>query len=197
MARIALTGGIASGKSMVSDDLARRGAVIIDSDVLAREVVEPGTEGLHRIVERFGSEVLNADGSLDRAKLGNLIFSDERSREDLNAIVHPLVRARARELESAAPPDALVVHVIPLLVETGLDREFDRVIVVDAPAETQARRLMRRNNLGNQDAMARINAQASRRQRLSVADWVVDNSSDQASTVQQIDRIWADLTAVS
>ena len=182
---------------MVSDDLARRGAVIIDSDVLAREVVEPGTEGLHRIVERFGSEVLNADGSLDRAKLGNLIFSDERSREDLNAIVHPLVRARARELESAAPPDALVVHVIPLLVETGLDREFDRVIVVDAPAETQARRLMRRNNLGNQDAMARINAQATRRQRLSVADWVVDNSSDQASTVQQIDRIWADLTAVS
>ena len=124
MLRVGLTGGIASGKSLVADELARLGAVVIDADVLAREVVEPGTPGLAAIVERFGDDVLD-DGRLDRAALGKIVFADPEARRDLERIVHPAVRARAAELERAAADDAMVVHVIPLLVETGQQDDFD------------------------------------------------------------------------
>lgn len=190
MLRIALTGGIASGKSLVSDELAALGAVIIDADLLAREVVEPGTPGLERIASRFGPGVLRRDGSLDRARLGELVFGDDAARADLNAIVHPLVRRRAAELEAAAPARCVVVHVIPLLVETAQHRDFDGVVVVDVPEGTQVSRLMHRNNLTTDEARARLRAQAPRTDRLEAADWVVDNSSDVATTIRQVHALW-------
>lgn len=190
MPRIALTGGIASGKTLVSDELARLGAVIIDSDLLAREVVNPGTPGLARIRERFGDGVLHGDGSLDRAALGALVFSDDRAREDLNAIVHPRVRQRAVELGAEAPAGAVVVNVIPLLVETSQEFDYEGIIVVDVPVEVQVSRLLHRNNLRTAEANARIAAQATRAERLEAADWVVDNSGDEASTITEVRRLW-------
>jgi dephospho-CoA kinase/16S rRNA (guanine(966)-N(2))-methyltransferase RsmD len=187
--RVVLTGGIASGKSFVADELAKRGAVIIDSDLLAREVVEPGTPGLAAVVARFGEEVLGPDRALDRPRLGEVIFADAEARADLNAIVHPLVRARAEEREEEVA-DGVVVHVIPLLVEAGLVDGFDHVIVVDLPVEDQILRLMARNGITRQQAEARVRAQARRDERLAVADRVVDNSGDPASTVSQVDEIW-------
>lgn len=178
---------------MVADELASRGAVIIDSDILAREVVEPDTPGLKAVVERFGAGILLPDGRLDRAALGSVIFADEQARSDLNAIVHPLVRRRSEELAGDAPEGSVVIHVIPLLVETGLDETFEEIIVVDVPQETQVRRLQRRNDLSLEDAWARVRAQASRQERLEVADWVIDNSGDQAATIGQIDRLWDEL----
>lgn len=196
MVRIALTGGIASGKSFVADELARLGAIIIDSDLLAREVVEPGTPGLARIVERFGDGVLR-DGVLDRAALGEIVFSDDAARADLNAIVHPLVRRRARELEDRADPGTVVVQVIPLLVETGLDAAYDVIVVVDVPTEVQVSRLIHRNDLTTEQARARVRAQASRENRLKVADHVIDNSGDEASTVRQVEALWPTLEAAA
>lgn len=187
-----LTGGIASGKSVVAEGLARRGAVVIDADVLAREVVEPGTPGLAAVVGRFGPEVL-ADGRLDRARLGALVFADPEARRDLEAIVHPAVRARAAELERAAAPDAVVVHVIPLLVETGQSDDFDRVVVVDVDPETQVARLRARNGLSESDARARLAAQASRAERAGAADVVLDNQGTIPALEERIDRLWADL----
>lgn len=176
MLRIGLTGGIASGKSTVADLLAECGAVIIDSDQLAREVVEPGTEALARIVQRFGDQVI-ADGRLDRAVLGRIVFADPDARRDLEAIIHPEVRRRAAELETAAGPDAVVVQMIPLLVETGQQDQFDAVIVVDVPESIQRDRLMSRNGLSAEEADARIAAQATREQRAAAATVVIDNSS--------------------
>lgn len=197
MVRIALTGGIASGKSFVAEELARLGAVIVDSDVLAREVVAPGTDGLRRVVERFGPGILTPDGALDRPALGEIVFADDDDRADLNAIVHPLVRERALALEAAAPAGAVVVQVVPLLVETGLHRGFDRVVVVDVPTEIQVSRLIHRNDLTTEQARARVRAQASREDRRAVADWVIDNSGDQASTVRQVEALWPQLVAAS
>lgn len=174
--RIGLTGGIASGKSTVAGMLADCGAVIIDSDLLAREVVEPGTEGLARIVERFGDRVI-ADGRLDRAALGRIVFNDPEARRDLEAIIHPAVRRRAAELEAAAGPDAIVVQMIPLLVETGQQDNFDALIVVDVPEQLQRERLMARSGLSAEDADARIAAQATREQRAAAATVVIDNST--------------------
>lgn len=191
--RVALTGGIASGKTFVANELARLGAVIIDSDLIAREVVEPGTPGLAAVIERFGEEVLLPDGSLDRPALGRIIFGDETARADLNAIVHPLVRRRARELEEAAPEGAVVVQVVPLLVETGLDRGFDTIVVTDVPVETQVARLMARNKLTEAEAQARIAAQAPRQQRLAVATHVIDNSGPKTATRAQVERVWEEL----
>lgn len=188
--RVALTGGIASGKSFVADELSRRGAVVIDADLLAREVVEPGTPGLAAVVERFGAGVLGPDGTLDRPKLGEVIFADDAARADLNAIVHPLVRAAAEEVEDEVADDAVVVHVIPLLVEAGLVDGFDRVVVVDLPLEEQILRLMARNGVTRAQAEARVRAQATRDERLAVADRVVDNSGDPDATVSQVDEIW-------
>ena len=189
MTRIALTGGIASGKSFVAAELEALGAVIIDSDVLARDVVAPGTPGLAAVVGRFGDAVLRADGELDRAALGAIVFADDAARADLNAIVHPLVRARAEEIEEGVA-DGVVVHVIPLLVEAGLVDGFDRVIVVDLPVEDQIRRLMARNGVTREQAEARVRAQATREERLAVADRIVDNAGDPAATVAQVDEIW-------
>lgn len=194
---IALTGGIASGKTAVSDLLAERGAVIIDSDVLAREVVEPGTPALAAIAERFGPGVLRADGSLDRPGLGAVVFADAAARADLNAIVHPAVRRRARELADAAPPDAVVVQVIPLLVETGQAGAFDIVVVADAPPELQVARLMKRNGLTRADAEARLAAQATRAERLAAADVVLDNTGSHEHLRDQVDALWERLRAAN
>lgn len=192
---VGLTGGIASGKSAVADLLRERGAVIVDADVLARQVVEPGTPGLGAVVRRFGQGVLRADGTLDRAALGSLIFSDAAARADLNAIVHPRVRARAADLTAEASGDSVVVQVIPLLVETGQAASFDLVVVVDADPSVQLERLVARSGLSREEAQARIAAQASRGDRLAVADVVIDNSGSPDALRPQIDALWRQLTA--
>lgn len=194
MLRIALTGGIASGKSTAAEELAARGAVLIDADVLAREVVEPGTPGLAAVVERFGAEVLAGD-RLDRPALGRLIFGDPAARRDLEQIVHPRVRARAAEIEAAAPADAIVVHVIPLLVETGQADDFDLCVVVDLDPATQLRRLQERSGLSAEEAQARLDAQASREQRLAVADRVLDNNGSPDDLRRQVGQLWVQLTS--
>ena len=192
--RVALTGGIASGKTTVSDHWAGLGAVIIDSDVLAREVVAPGTPGLAAVVERFGPAVLTADGSLDRPALGAIVFGEEAARKDLEALLHPRIRERAAELEEAAPAGAIVVHVIPLLVETGQARDFTTIVVVDIPSEIQVERTMARDGSTREQARARLAAQASRAERLAVATHVIDNSRDVDALLAETERVWDELT---
>jgi len=194
MVRVGLTGGIASGKSLVAAELAARGAIIIDADVLAREVVEPGTPALAAIVERFGPQILS-DGQLDRSRLAEIVFADPVARRDLERIVHPAVRARAAELERAADPAAVVVHVIPLLVETGQQEDFDVVVTVDVDHETQIRRLMARNGFSLAEAESRIAAQASREARMAASDVVVDNTADVDLLRAQITAVWGVLTS--
>jgi dephospho-CoA kinase len=196
MLRVGLTGGIASGKSVVADELAARGAVVVDADLLAREVVEPGTAGLDAVVQRFGPSVLTDDGRLDRPSLGRLVFADAEARRDLERIIHPAVRARAAQIEQQAPPDAVVVQVIPLLVETGQADDFDVCVVVDVDPTTQLARLQERNGLSRADAEARVAAQASRSQRLAAADRVLHNDGSRADLGEQVGRLWADLRAV-
>jgi dephospho-CoA kinase len=192
--RVGLTGGIASGKSLVATELAARGAVIIDADVLARDVVEPGTPDLAAIIERFGTEVL-ADGRLDRARLAEIVFADPVARRDLEQIVHPAVRARAVALERAAGSAAIVVHVIPLLVETGQQDQFDLVVTIEVDHETQVQRLMARNGFSRAEAESRIAAQASSQDRRIAADVVLDNTGSVAELKDQIDALWAVLTS--
>ncbi|MEO7259987.1 MAG: dephospho-CoA kinase [Jatrophihabitantaceae bacterium] len=194
MLSVGLTGGIGSGKSTVATRLAQLGAVVIDSDQLAREVVAVGSPGLARVVERFGPDVLAPDGSLDRPRLGQLVFSDPAALADLNAIVHPLVRARSEALSSqaAAGGAAAVVHDIPLLVENQLAAGYDTVIVVEAPLELRLQRLAGRG-LDAETARARIAAQASDGQRRAVADIVLDNSGSVAELTAQVDAAWASL----
>jgi dephospho-CoA kinase len=189
--RIGLTGGIGSGKSTVSRLLAERGAVIVDADVIAREVVEPETPGLAAVVEAFGPGVLAADGSLDRPALAGVVFADPEARRRLDGIVHPLVRARATELAAAAPPDAVVVHDVPLLVETGQAGSYDLVLVVQADPGTRVARLVQRG-LSAEDARARMAAQATDEQRRAVADVVLDNSGTPEELAAQVDRFWAE-----
>jgi dephospho-CoA kinase len=196
MVRVGLTGGIASGKSLVAAELAARGAIIIDADVLAREVVEPGTPGLAAIIERFGPQLLT-DGRLDRAHLAEIVFADPAARRDLERIVHPAVRARAVELERAAGSAAVVVHVIPLLVETGQQWNFDLVVTIDVDHETQIQRMMARNGFSRAEAESRIVAQAAREDRRAAADVVLDNSGDVAQLKDQIDALWAVLTSTA
>jgi dephospho-CoA kinase len=196
MVRVGLTGGIASGKSLVADELAARGATIIDADVLAREVVEPGTPALAAIVERFGPQVM-LDGQLNRARLAEIVFADPLARQDLERIVHPAVRARAAELERAAGTAAVVVHVIPLLVETGQQQEFDFVVTVDVDQETQIHRLMARNGFSRAEAEARIAAQASREDRKIAANVVLDNTGSVAQLRDQVAALWAVLTSAA
>lgn len=187
---MALTGGIASGKSFVADELDTLGAIIIDSDVLAREAVEPGSDGLAEVVERFGPGVLRADGALDRPGLGRIVFHDDAARADLNAIVHPRVRRLAEEREQRSPADSVVVHVIPLLVEAGLAKGFGHIMLVDVPEEEQLTRLRDRDGLDVEDAQARLDAQATRAERLAVATWVIDNSGSPDDTRAQIHAWW-------
>jgi dephospho-CoA kinase len=194
MVRVGLTGGIASGKSMVAAELAARGAIVIDADVLAREVVEPGTPELAAILDRFGEQVIS-DGRLDRARLAQIVFADPLARRDLERIVHPAVRARAAELEQAAAANAIVVHVIPLLIETGQQQDFDLVVAVDVDHETQIHRLMARNGFTRAEAESRIAAQASREDRKIAADVVVDNTGSVDQLRAQIDALWAELSS--
>jgi dephospho-CoA kinase len=189
--RIGLTGGIGSGKSTVSRLLAGHGAVIVDADVIAREVVEPGTPGLAAVVEAFGSELLTADGSLDRPALAALVFGDPDARRRLDAIVHPLVRARAAEVAAAAPPDAVVVHDVPLLAETGQAGGYDLVLVVEADPETRVARLVQRG-MTAEDARARMAAQATDEQRRAVADVVLDNSGTEEELAAQVEQVWTE-----
>ena len=188
--RVGLTGGIASGKSSVARRLGDRGAVVIDSDLLAREVVAPGTPGLRQVRERFGSAVIATDGSgiesLDRQALGAIVFGDPMARRDLEAIIHPAVRRRAAELEAAAEPDAVVIQMIPLLVETGQADAFDVCLVVDVDEAIQMSRLLARDGLTAEQARQRMEAQASRDERVAVADLVIDNSGDLDSLDRQI-----------
>jgi dephospho-CoA kinase len=197
--RVGLTGGIASGKSTVAALLAERGALVIDADVLAREVVEPGTPGLAAVVERFGPSVLTPDGRLDRPALGRLVFAADASspgaRRDLEAIVHPAVRSRAAEVEAGARPGQVVVHVIPLLVETGQATSFDVVVVVDVTPEVQRARLLARDGLSEAEADGRIAAQASRAERLAAADLVVHNDGSTEDLVRHVEELWARIDA--
>lgn len=195
--RVGLTGGIASGKTTVADRWRTHGAVLIDSDVLAREVVEPGTPALAAIRARFGPEVIAADGSLDRAALRTIVFSDDQARVALNAIVHPAVRMRAAELERRARPGAVVVHVIPLLVETGQQGDFDEVVVVDVEPSVQLNRLMERDGFSVDESRARIRAQATREERLAAASIVITNNGDRASLLARADAVWRDLITES
>ena len=189
MLRVGLTGGIASGKSTVADELARLGALVIDADRLAREVVDPGTPELAKVAERFPDTVV--DGRLDRAKLAAVVFADPQARRDLERIIHPAVRKRAAELEQSAPPGSVVVHVIPLLVETGQESDFDLCVVVDVDHETQLSRLLARDGMTRAEAEARIGAQATREQRLAAADVVIDNSGSVTQLREQIDDVWS------
>lgn len=200
MTVIGLTGGIASGKSAVAQMLAERGAVIVDADILAREVVEPGTPGLAAVRARFGDVVMDAEGRLDRAALASVVFADAEARADLNAIVHPRVRELAAERGAAAlarDSRAVVVEVIPLLVETGRVDAFDLIVVVDAPVERQRARLIARNGLSQADADARIRAQASRTERLAAADVVIDNDGGLDALERQVESLWERLRAAS
>ncbi len=193
MLTVGLTGGIGAGKSEVSRLLVECGAVLIDADRIAREVVEPGTPGLAAVVDAFGEEVLTADGSLDRPRLGSIVFADPDKRAVLNSIVHPLVGARSRELEQAAAEDSVVVHDVPLLTENGLAPLYDLVIVVDADAETQLARLVGRRGMSEEDARARMAAQATREQRREIADIVIDNDVPLDELERRVKEVWAEL----
>ena len=197
MLRAGLTGGIGSGKSEVSRRLAAHGAVVIDADVAAREVVAPGTPGLARVVEAFGADVVGPDGALDRDRLGAIVFRDPASRTTLNAIVHPLVgqwmRAAERAAVDAAGGDLIIVHDVPLLAENRRAGDFDLVIVVDVPPELQLERLVGQRGMSPDQAQARMAAQASRPQRLAVADLVIDNSGSLVDLDHRVAEVWADL----
>ncbi|MET8688685.1 dephospho-CoA kinase [Streptomyces sp. NPDC004732] len=193
MLKVGLTGGIGAGKSEVSRLLVASGAVLIDADKIAREVVEPGTPGLAAVVDAFGREVLAPDGSLDRPRLGAVVFADAEKLAALNAIVHPLVGARSAELEQAASGDAVVVHDVPLLAENGLAPLYDLVVVVDASPETQLDRLVRLRGMSEEDARARMAAQATREKRLEIADIVIDNDGPLDGLAERVGEVWADL----
>ncbi|PFG43107.1 dephospho-CoA kinase [Isoptericola jiangsuensis] len=193
MFRIGLTGGIASGKSSASQRFAELGAVVIDHDVLAREAVAPGTVGLDEVAETFGEAVLAPDGSLDRPALGRVVFGDPDALARLEGIIHPQVRRLSAEREAAAAastPDAVVVHDIPLLVETGQVGTFHLLVVVDAPAEVRLARLVDGRGLTEADARARIAAQATDAERLAVADRVLDGGGDVDHLRDQVDDLW-------
>ena len=196
--RAGLTGGIGSGKSEVSRRLAAHGAVIIDADAAARAVVAPGTPGLSRVAEAFGAGVLGPDGALDRDRLGAIVFREPASRERLNAIVHPLVgewmRAAEQAAVNAARGDLIIVHDVPLLAENRRASDFDLVIVVDVPPELQLERLVSQRGMTPDQARARMAAQASRAQRLALADLVIDNSGSLADLDRRVAEVWGDLT---
>lgn len=195
---IALTGGIASGKSTISRRLSDLGARIVDADVLSREAVAAGSPGLDRIVERFGASVLDADGALDRAALGAIVFADEDARAALNTIVHPEVRRLAAERLSEIgrdSADAIAVYDVPLLVETGVDHGFDLVVVADADAATRTERLIALRGLDPDEARRRVAAQASDEERRRIADVLIDTTGSLEHTEEQVDALWSDLVA--
>ncbi|HET8879292.1 MAG TPA: dephospho-CoA kinase [Arthrobacter sp.] len=190
MLKIGLTGGIASGKSVVASRLRELGAVLVDADALAREVVEPGTPGLARVVEAFSASVLGPDGALDRPRLGALVFGDPDRLAVLNGIIHPLVRERAAALTAAAPAGAVLVQDIPLLVETGQGAHFHLVLVVDAPDGIRVQRMVEHRKMTAEQARSRMAAQAAREERLAAADVVLDNSGTKEELRDAVDRLW-------
>ena len=194
--RVGLTGGIGSGKSTVAQLLAARGAYVIDADAIAREVVAPGTAGLAALAEAFGSGIIQADGSLDRAGLAAVAFADAASRQRLDAITHPLIRERTLQLYAEAPDGAVIVHDVALLTELNMADAYDLVVVVDCPDDLRVQRLLVRG-LTEQDARARMAAQATREQRLAIADEVIDNSGTLAELEDHVDRVWARISTVA
>jgi len=192
MLMVGLTGGIGAGKSTVAALLTQRGAVTVDADKIAREVVEAGTPTLAKLVERFGPEILRPDGSLDRPGLAAVAFVDDETRNELEAITHPAIGAEFLRRVAEAPPDAVVVHDVPLLVESKRGFEYAAVIVVEAPLETRLDRLEARG-VSRADARRRIGLQATDEDRRKVATWVVDNAGDLAHLEQQVDEIWTEL----
>jgi dephospho-CoA kinase len=195
MLKVGLTGGIGSGKSEVSRLLAARGAVVIDADKIAREVVEPGTAGLAHVVGVFGTGVLHEDGSLNRERLGSIVFADSEKLASLNAIVHPLVGARVAELQERTDDDAIMVYDVPLLAENNLAPMYDVVVVVDASDEVRLARLVELRGMKEEDARARFAAQATRENRLRIADIVVPNEGSLEDLQARVDGVWAELTA--
>ncbi|MGK5628704.1 dephospho-CoA kinase [Streptomyces sp. URMC 123] len=195
MLKVGLTGGIGAGKSEVSRLLAAYGAVVVDADRIAREVVEPGTPGLAAVVEAFGTEILTPDGTLDRPRLASIVFADPERLRALNEIVHPLVGHRSAELERAAGPDAVVVHDVPLLTENGLAPLYDLVIVVDADPSTQLDRLVRLRGMTEDEARARMAAQSTREQRRAIADLVIENDGPREALERRVREVWDELSA--
>ncbi|WP_309648758.1 dephospho-CoA kinase [Nocardioides sp.] len=193
--RVGLTGGVASGKSTVSAMLSELGAVVIDADKLAREVVARGTAGLASVVEAFGPALLTPEGDLDRPAMGAVVFNDEQKRRTLEGIIHPLVFERIVALEEAAPEGAVVVHDIPLLAESGRADTFDAVVVVDVPTEVQVERMLRDRGWTRQDAESRIAAQATREDRLAIATHVIDNSGTLEQLRTRVAEVHAALTS--
>lgn len=193
--RVGLTGGIGAGKSEVARRLAAHGAVIIDADVAAREVIAPGTPGFQRVIENFG--VLTREGAIDRDRLASIVFAEPDRRKILNSIIHPLVGEWMQDAENAAlaehGPDAVIVHDVPLLAENGLKDMYDAVIVVDVPPELQIARLIAGRKMGPGPARDRIAAQASRQERLAIADIVIDNGGSLADLDRRVDEVWAEL----
>lgn len=192
MLRVGLSGGIGSGKSTVSARLAELGAVVVDADAVAREVVAAGTPGLGEVVDRFGAGVLTADGALDRAALGQVVFDDPRARQDLERITHPRIRARSAELFAAAPEDAVVVHDIPLLVELDLVADYALTVIVDVDAAERERRLVQLRGMPSAQARARIAAQADDAARAAAADVLLDNHGTVAELLSRVDALWHD-----
>lgn len=199
MISVGLTGGIGSGKSEVSRLLAERGAIVVDADLVAREVVEPGTPGLARLVEEFGPEVLRGDGTLDRAALGARVFADPVALARLNTIVHPLVGERTAELleQARASGAEVVVHDVPLLVENGLAPMYDVVVVVAATPQTQLDRLIRLRGMAEQEARQRIDAQAPLTDKLALATHVIANDGALDDLAPQVEQLWVELTSDS
>ncbi len=193
MLQVGLTGGIGAGKSEVSRRLATYGAVVIDADAIAREVVAAGTPGLVAVIAAFGGEVVRPDGALDRDRLGAVVFADSARLAQLNSIVHPLVGKRMADLEASAPADAIVVHDVPLIAENGLASAYDLVVVVDAAPALRLDRLVELRGMSPEQAQARIAAQATREDRLAIADFVIDNSGSLAELDRQVADLWAEL----
>jgi dephospho-CoA kinase len=198
MPLVALTGGIASGKSTISGRLADRGAVVVDADAVVRELQQPGEPVLLAIADAFGEHLLLPDGGLDRAALGALVFADDRARHRLNAIVHPAVAAESGRRFAAAleaDPDAVVVYDVPLLVEARPDDPWDLVVVAHAPEEVRVRRLVELRGMAEEDARARVASQASDERRLAIADVVIDTSGELEATLEQADALWERLSS--
>jgi len=187
---VGLTGGVGAGKSTVSDLLADHGAVIVDADAIAHAVVEPGTSGFQQILDAFGDEVLYYDGMLDRKALAALVFRDDAARKQLESIIHPLVRQQSDLMTALADDDAIVVHDVPLLAETARLEAYDVIVVVDAPEDVRIARLLQSRGWDVSTAQSRINAQASREDRLAIADEVIVNTGDVGELKDQVDQLW-------
>ncbi|HEY5200515.1 MAG TPA: dephospho-CoA kinase [Acidothermaceae bacterium] len=192
---VGLTGGLGSGKSAVLEELVALGAVGIDADIVARDVVLPGTPGFDAVVAAFGPSVVASDGGLDRRRVATIVFADAGERARLEAITHPLVRAETRRRIAAAAPDAIVVNAVPLLAETGIAAEFDVVVVVQASLAARLDRVLSSRGMSDGDARARIAVQASDEERAAIAWWVIDNDGTPADLRAEVARLWAALLA--